>query len=166
MTVTKRMRLLMASLRVTPLGIGTDRLVCIAALVACISWLGIAGGAVTAGPLHDAAREGDAAKVAALLAQGADVNEPRRDAVRPPLIDAALAGKTEVAAALIEAKADIDARNDRGFSALHAAAYSGSLEIAKLLLDHGAAGRLVEHAQDHAAARGGRREPDWPSRSC
>ncbi len=42
MTVTKRLRLLMASLRVTPLGIGPDRLVCIAALVACISWLGIA----------------------------------------------------------------------------------------------------------------------------
>jgi len=58
-TVTKRIRLLMASLRVTPLGIGPDRLVCIAALVACISWLGIAGGAVPAGPLHDAAREGD-----------------------------------------------------------------------------------------------------------
>ena len=137
MTVTKRILLLMASLRVTPLGTGPGRLVCIATLVACISWLGIAGGAATAGPLHDAAREGDAARVAQLLAQGVDVNS-RDENRETPLMDAALAGKAEVAALLIEAHADIEARNDRGFTALHAAAYSGSLEIAKLLLDHGA----------------------------
>ena len=46
--------------------------------------------------------------------------------------------RPRAAAALIEAGADIEARNDRGFTALHAAAYSGSREIATLLLDHGA----------------------------
>ncbi|TIQ75095.1 MAG: ankyrin repeat domain-containing protein, partial [Mesorhizobium sp.] len=107
-----------------------------ALVVTFISWL--AAGAVTAGPLHDAAREGDAAKVGELLAQGEDVNS-RDESRETALIDAALAGKVEVATVLIEAKADVDARNDRGFSALHAAAYSGSLEIAELLLDHGAA---------------------------
>ena len=56
-----------------------------------------------------------------------------------PLIEAALADQPEAAAALIEAGADIEARNDRGFTALHAAAYSGSPRIATLLLDHGAA---------------------------
>ena len=127
----------MASLRGTLFGTGPYRRACIAMLVACITWLGIAGGAATAGPLHDAAREGDADKVAQLLAQGVDVNSGDENR-ETPLIDAALAGKTEVAAVLIKANADIEARNDRGFSALHAAAYSGSLEIAKLLLDHGA----------------------------
>jgi ankyrin repeat protein len=107
----------------------------LAVVVASIFCFGAGPG--SADPLHDAAREGDAAKVAALLKQGADVNS-RDDSRETPLIDAALAGKTEVAAVLIEAKADIDARNDRGFSALHAAAYSGSVEIAELLLDHGA----------------------------
>ncbi|TIR63397.1 MAG: ankyrin repeat domain-containing protein, partial [Mesorhizobium sp.] len=93
---------MLAWLRVTLPGVGSDRLVCIAALVACISGLGIAGGAATAGPLHNAAREGDAGQVAALLAQGADVND-RDESRETPLIDAALAGKTEVAVVLIEA---------------------------------------------------------------
>ena len=136
MTVSKRIFLLMASSRVTPLAMRPNRLVRIA-LVACISWLGIAAGMAIAGPLHDAAREGDADRISQLLAQGADVNN-RDENRETPLMDAALAGKTDVAVVLIEAKADIEARNDRGFTALHAAAYSGSLDIAKLLLDHGA----------------------------
>jgi uncharacterized protein len=135
-TVSKRLSVLGAWPQVTPLRRSPNRFVCVAVLIACISGLGIAGAAV-AGPLHDAAREGDAARVTQLLAQGVDVNG-RDESRETPLMDSALAGKAEVAALLIEADADIEARNDRGFSALHAAAYSGSLEIAKLLLEHGA----------------------------
>ncbi|MER9681780.1 ankyrin repeat domain-containing protein [Mesorhizobium sp. M0184] len=135
MTVYRRLLLARAfPIRVRLFETGWLRLVSRALVVAFISWFAV--GAVTAGPLNDAAREGDAGKVAELLAQGANVND-RDESRQTPLIDAALAGKTEVAIALIGAKADIEARNDRGFTALHAAAYSGSLDIAKLLLDHG-----------------------------
>lgn len=106
-------------------------------LVAFILCIGIAGGAANAGPLHDAAREGDLNEISQLLSQGVDVNS-RDESRETALIEAALSGQTRIAAVLIEASADIEARNDRGFTALHAAAYSGSVEIAALLLDHGA----------------------------
>lgn len=106
-------------------------------LVAVILCLGITGGAVNAGPLHDAAREGDLDVISQLLSQGVDVNS-RDESRETALIEAALSRQTRIAAMLIEAKADIEARNDRGFNALHAAAYSGSAEVAALLLDHGA----------------------------
>ncbi|MEY9722791.1 ankyrin repeat domain-containing protein [Sinorhizobium fredii] len=106
------------------------------AFILCLC-LGIAGGAVNAGPLHDAARKGDLDEISQLLSQGVDVNT-RDESRETALIEAALSGQTRIAAFLIEANADIEARNDRGFTALHAAAYSGSVEIAVLLLDHGA----------------------------
>ena len=52
-----------------------------ALVVAFISWFAV--GAVTAGPLNDAARDGDAGKVAELLAQGENVND--RDESRQTL---------------------------------------------------------------------------------
>jgi ankyrin repeat protein len=71
-----------------------------------------------------------------LIGQGNDVNG--RDETREtPLIEAALADQATVAAALIKAGADLEARNERGFTALHAAAYAGSPTVA-VLLDHGA----------------------------
>ncbi|WP_461511939.1 ankyrin repeat domain-containing protein [Rhizobium mongolense] len=106
-------------------------------LVAVILCLGITASAVNAGPLHDAAREGDLDVISQLLSQGVDVNS-RDESRETALIEAALSGQTRIAAQLIEASADIEAHNDRGFTALHAAAYSGSVEIAELLLDHGA----------------------------
>lgn len=120
-----------------PFAKGRKQLFGIVPLVAVILCLGITGGAVNAGPLHDAAREGDLDVISQLLSQGVDVNS-RDESRETALIEAALSAQTRIAAVLIEAKADIEARNDRGFTALHAAAYSGSVEIAALLLDHGA----------------------------
>lgn len=120
-----------------PFAKGRKQLFGIVPLVAFILCLGITGGAVNAGPLHDAAREGDLDVISQLLSQGVDVNS-RDESRETALIEAALSRQTRIAAMLIEAKADIEARNDRGFTALHAAAYSGSAEVAALLLDHGA----------------------------
>jgi ankyrin repeat protein len=90
-----------------------------------------------AGPLFDAARQGDRASVERLLANGAAVDEPGRNA-ETPLMAAALAGEVAIAELLLAQGADVMARNEGGFTPLHAAAYGGSEAVARLLLDHGA----------------------------
>ncbi|MEK1893054.1 MAG: ankyrin repeat domain-containing protein [Rhizobium sp.] len=118
-----------------PFATDKKQLFSIIPLVAVILCLWIA--AVSAGPIHDAARDGDLDVISQLLSQGVDIDS-RNESRETALIEAALSGQTKIAAVLIEASADIEARNDRGFTALHAAAYSGSAEIAALLLDRGA----------------------------
>ena len=91
-----------------------------------------------AGPLHDAARDGDLEKVRALIGEGAEIDASGEKG-ETPLILAILEGHADVAELLIAHGADVMARNERGLTPLHAAAYSGSAELARLLLDHGAA---------------------------
>lgn len=87
--------------------------------------------------LMKAVQKNDAARVAALIADGADVDEldPNGDA---PLVMAAYLGHTEVVKLLLEAGADVTAV-DPGMkaTALHAAAYAGRTEAAALLVQHG-----------------------------
>jgi uncharacterized protein len=90
-----------------------------------------------AGPLHDAARQGDVGTIHEIVAQGADPNEKAQNG-ETPLTLAVLGGHEEVARALIESGADVHARNAGGFTPLHAAAYAGDVAIADLLIDHGA----------------------------
>jgi len=52
-----------------------------------------------------------------------------------PLIAAALESRVEATKLLIARGADVMARNSGGFTALHAAAYSGSAAVANVLLD-------------------------------
>ncbi|TIU26068.1 MAG: ankyrin repeat domain-containing protein, partial [Mesorhizobium sp.] len=88
MTVSRRLLLPRAfPMRVRRFGTGWLRIVCRALVVTFISWF--AAGPAIAGPLHEAAREGDAGKVADLLAQGVDVNG-RDENRETPLIAAAL----------------------------------------------------------------------------
>ncbi|SDE68794.1 ankyrin repeat domain-containing protein [Ruegeria marina] len=94
-------------------------------------------GPAQAGPLFDAAKQGDALTVKALLESGASVDE-RGPNKATPLIAASLEGHTDTVAALIKAGADVMARNRSGFTALHAAAFSGHVETARLLLASGA----------------------------
>jgi uncharacterized protein len=91
-----------------------------------------------AGPLDDAARDGDVERVRALIGEGA-VIDAQSDRGETPLILAILGGHADVAELLIARGADVMARNERGLTPLHAAAYSGNAEMALLLLDHGAA---------------------------
>lgn len=90
-----------------------------------------------AGPLFDAAGQGDLAAVEKLLGEGFDVDERGRND-ETPLIAAALADETAIAEFLIARGADVMARNQGGLTPLHAAAYAGSAEVAELLLDEGA----------------------------
>ena len=89
-----------------------------------------------AGPLHDAAREGDEDTVARLITEGADV-EAVDDSALTPLVTAALAGHKRVVEILIDNGADPRGRDGKGFTALHAAAYAGHFDIVVLFMAHG-----------------------------
>ena len=84
-----------------------------------------------------AVRKNDVARLSALVAEGANVNEldPNGDA---PLVMAAYLGHAGIVRVLLDAGADVTAV-DPGMraTALHAAAYAGRTEAARLLIAHG-----------------------------
>ncbi len=100
-----------------------------------------------AGPLHDAAKNGDLEQLKQLLDQGTDIEEQDR-IVGTALHWAALTDNTEVAQALIAAGADVNsvARGD-GMTALHVAAQRGSIEVAAALIEAGAETEARENAK-------------------
>ena len=90
--------------------------------------------------LWDAARNGDRAKVAALLEAGVDVNVRTRYGVTA-LIFAADKGRLEVVRLLVERGADVNAQDTfYGTSAIGMALGSGHHDIARYLLEHGSGG--------------------------
>jgi uncharacterized protein len=98
--------------------------------------------AAMAGPVGDAAKAGDLAALATALGSDGAIEE-RNASAETPLIIAALAGRTDVVLDLIKRGADVNARNDRGMTALHAATYAGDLPAVEALL---AAGVPVDEA--------------------
>ncbi|QRM56984.1 ankyrin repeat domain-containing protein [Sinorhizobium sp. BG8] len=114
--------------------------------------------AAFAGPLHDAARDGDVARAKQLLDQGRSIAEPD-EAGEPPLLIAALAGHPDVVLLFLDRGADIEIRNKGGLTALHAAAYGGNLEVVELLVSKGAAvndtANFYHMSPLHAAAEEG-----------
>jgi ankyrin repeat protein len=107
--------------------------------VVATSILGILLGISTAsaGPLHDAAKDGNRERAGQLIDQGADIAEPDASG-EPPLLIAALAGHADIVALLLEKGADVGVRNKGGLTALHAAAYGGHLDVVELLVSRGA----------------------------
>lgn len=87
-------------------------------------------------PLHLAACGGHLAVAQALLAAGAAVNAMARDG--SPLSVAVWEGKTALVALLLKQGATARASAPNGETALHAAAYKGSVETGRLLIAHGA----------------------------
>ena len=94
-----------------------------------------------AGPIHDAAEEGDLAGVQAELDKGADVNAKSNHVSNKgwsPLYFASRNGHKEVAELLLSNGADVNAKNDRGSTPLLASVQRGRKEIAELLIANGA----------------------------
>ena len=89
------------------------------------------------GPLHEAAKKGNANSVKVLVKYGADVNSKKGGFSHPPLC---FATSREVTEALIATGADIGLRDKSlsGATPLHSIAHSGQTEAAEVLMAHGA----------------------------
>ncbi|MBC8133417.1 MAG: ankyrin repeat domain-containing protein [Deltaproteobacteria bacterium] len=88
--------------------------------------------------LVDAAFVCDLIKARELLAAGADPDARDTEDGRTPLFSAVLGGSLGLVGLLLEAGADINARDHQGFSALHFAAQEDLPEMARLLIAKGA----------------------------
>ena len=90
-------------------------------------------------PLGLAAFFGHRGIVAFLLKSGADVKTAARNAQKVTALHGAVARRdVEIAKMLLEAGADPNARQERGFAPLHDAAANGNGALVELLLKHGA----------------------------
>lgn len=89
-----------------------------------------------AAAIHDAAKKGDIAAIAAALDAGANVNEP--DGYATPLYYAVSRQHLDAAKLLIERGADVNAGSKIGGPPLMAAVAKNKLELITLLLAHGA----------------------------
>ena len=90
-----------------------------------------------AGPIHDAAWDGDLAGVQAELDKGADINA--KDEFGYTLLYlAASRGHKEIVKLLIAAGADVNAKSEDGWTPLHNATGQGYKEIVELLIAKGA----------------------------
>jgi len=91
----------------------------------------------TAGPLHDAAKDGDLDRIRQLIDDGADLNE--QGAFGTALHTAAVKGDEAIALLLLDRGADPNAaKPGDGFTPLHVAAEWGHAGVVRLLLAHGA----------------------------
>jgi cytochrome c len=110
-----------------------------------------------AGPLHDAVKDGDIAKVRQLIANGEDVNQNQRS-LGTPLHQASLLGSRELAELLIAHGANVNADNKIFGTPLYMAARKGNEGVAAVLIAKGAdVGALWKDGTTplHAAAEGG-----------
>jgi ankyrin repeat protein len=90
-------------------------------------------------PLGLAAFFGYRAIVEFLLKNGADVKAAARNAQKVTAMHAgATRGDAEIVKMLLEAGADPNAQQERGFVPLHSAAANGNFPVVQLLLQHGA----------------------------
>jgi ankyrin repeat protein len=94
-------------------------------------------GFAVAESLHDAAKEGDLAKVKSLITEGSDVNIADENGTTP-LHFAADRGHIDVVELLISKGADVNAETKRGFTPLHGAARTGDKDLVELLISKGA----------------------------
>lgn len=109
--------------------------------------------------IHEAARSGDLAKVAALIEKTPGLIGAKDAAGRTPLHWACRGVHFEVVKLLAARGADVNARDNAGMTALHSVSSRGHLEAARVLLDKGA--RVEAEAPGrwtalHLAARNGR----------
>lgn len=89
-------------------------------------------------PLVFAVGAGDSNIAKILLEKGADPNVKFNEAGYTLLMDSSFEGLSDVAEMLINKKADLNAQDKEGMSALHYAAREGHVETIKLLIEKGA----------------------------
>jgi ankyrin repeat protein len=104
-------------------------------------------------PLHLAAHYGHADTVSVMLHNNAPVDIRSTNAMANTPLHAALAGRrNDVSKILIEAGADVNARQHGGWVPLHAAAANGDREMVDLLVARGADRAAVNDTGASAAA--------------
>ncbi|MCX8155829.1 MAG: ankyrin repeat domain-containing protein [Verrucomicrobiae bacterium] len=103
----------------------------------CFFWLLIGAAYLSAGEIHTAAEKGDLARVRALVAANPALVHDRDREQKTPLHYAAAAGQLEVAAFLLEAGAEVNARSNSGITPLYLAQGFGRKAVAELLRKHG-----------------------------
>ncbi len=90
-------------------------------------------------PLIDAARHGRADDVAALLSDGADVNETMANGSgRTALWPACMNGHAAIVTILVDAGADVDQADNEGDTPLYVACDNGHTEVVTILISAGA----------------------------
>lgn len=97
----------------------------------------------TTSQIHRAAQNGHADSIRRLIADTTDITVDTRDAQGRSALHFVPLGKghkssATVVDALIELGAELDARDDKGQTALHIAAVNGNATVCQLLLDRGA----------------------------
>lgn len=124
-------------------------------LLAMLSMLSICAGSLPARaetlgandqPIHDAARTGTGADVAAILQATPAARDARTGLGSTPLHLAATNPDSSALTTLIAAGADPNARNNDGATPLHMAAYTLRARNAQLLLEAGADVTIKTHA--------------------
>lgn len=106
-------------------------------------------------PLGLASFFGHGPVVELLLSRGAEVNSPSANAQRVMPLHSAVANQhIEIARALLDHGADVNAKQADEFTPLHEAAQNGQLEMVKLLLAYGAnkAAKKTDGQTAHAIA--------------
>ena len=98
--------------------------------------------------IWNAARNGDLAAMGRHLGEGADVDVMDPASGLTPLVWAVLEGRAEAVDWLLENGAAVNGRTRDGGTSLHAAAFLGRAEIARLLLRHGADPEAKNHNGD------------------
>ncbi|HQG27667.1 MAG TPA: ankyrin repeat domain-containing protein, partial [Candidatus Ozemobacteraceae bacterium] len=113
--------------------------------------------------IHEAVRRGDLDRVIDILGRHPRVVEDR-DTLRPrseglpmlqqatPLHFAAQSGNISIVRALLNAGADVNARNPQDITPLHLAAWDGNAEIVSLLLERGADVNRRNHRNEGMSA--------------
>jgi len=90
-------------------------------------------------PLHLAAHFGHTDAASSLLNRGAQVNARSTNALRNTPLHAAAAGRAQaVAKLLVDAGANVNGRQNGGWTPLHSAAQNSDIEFARLLTEAGA----------------------------
>ena len=99
--------------------------------------------------IHAAALMGDLDAIQQHIAAGTDLEQKDPIGGSTPLITACVFGNAEVANVLMEAGADLEAKNNDGSTPLHCAALFCYPDIVQSLLDHGADKMSVNNRGEH-----------------